>query len=249
MQITAFISGKGGVGKTTLTANIAIALAQHGKKVLVIDLDPQNALGIHLGMDQDEYAGHSRDGLNEGSMFRSPFGVTFVPFGLLPEHELRLFETELRTHPYWLRQALSQLPEDSFDFVLLDTPPGPGVFLHQALMAAHDALVVILADAASFSTVPAILSLIKEYTKERKHFRAANLLLNQLPHRGQLGQQVRDTLMENYGTMMLPIAVHRDSMVAESLAYERPVLQYDPGCEASLEMHHIAEWLINRCSP
>lgn len=246
MQIAALISGKGGVGKTTLTANLAIALAQHGKKVLVIDLDPQNALGIHLGMDQEEYAGHSRDGVNESSMFRSPFGVTFIPFGLIPDNELRLFEAELRARPLWLRQAIAALPDNSFDYILLDTPPGPGVFLRQALMSAHDALAVVLADAASYSTVPGILSLVKEYTVERKHFRGVSLLLNQLPHRGQLGQQVRDTLMEQYGSMMLPISIHRDPMVAESLAYERPVLQYDPGCEASLEIHHIAEWLINR---
>ncbi|MEI7537803.1 MAG: AAA family ATPase, partial [Comamonadaceae bacterium] len=57
MQVIAFISGKGGVGKTTLAANVAIALAQEGKRVLLIDLDVQNALRLHLGMDPLDIAG------------------------------------------------------------------------------------------------------------------------------------------------------------------------------------------------
>lgn len=246
MEITAFISGKGGVGKTTLTANVAIALAQRGKRVLAIDLDPQNALGVHLGLDADDFSGHSRDGLGESAFFQSPFGVTFIPFGLLRDQDLQEFEADLLAHPHWLHQGIIALREQSFDHVLIDTPPGPGVFLQQALLAAQRAFVVVLADAASFATVPGILALVREYTREHAQFNGVNVLLNQVSHRGRLGHQVRSALMATYGHIMLPVAVHRDPMVTESLAYERPVLQYDPSCEASLEIHHIADWLLSQ---
>lgn len=245
MQILTVISGKGGVGKTTLTANVAIALAQRGKRVLAIDLDPQNALGVHLGMDASESAGLARDGLSDNVLFQSPFGVSFIPFGLLQNEELREFEADLRNHKSWLRQGIFALSSLAFDFVLIDTPPGPGVFLHQALQAANRALVVVLADAASFATVQGILALVDEYTVERCGFEGVNLLMNQLSHHSALSHQVRNYMMASYGNLMLPVFVHRDPMVSESLAYERPVLQYAPGCEASIEIHHIADWLLS----
>lgn len=244
MQIVAFVSGKGGVGKTTLCANVAIALSQLGKRVLVIDLDPQNALGLHLGLAPGDPSGHSRDGIEVGSIYQSPFGISFIPFGVLQDAELDEFEDDLKAHPGWLRHGIQQLGEQKFDFILLDTPPGPTVFLRQALHTAHRALAVVLADAASFATVPSILSLCSQYTQDRQHFAGVNLLINQFSHRGQLAHQVRTALLATYGAIVLPAVVHRNQLVAEALAYERPVLQYDPGCEASIEIHNIADWLL-----
>ena len=60
MQIIAFVSGKGGVGKSTLTANVAVALANRNKRVLVIDMDPQNAQHLHMGLDAQELQGWPR---------------------------------------------------------------------------------------------------------------------------------------------------------------------------------------------
>jgi cellulose synthase operon protein YhjQ len=242
MEIIAIISGKGGVGKTTLTANIAIALAQRGKRVLVIDLDPQNALRLHLGMDAEDNAGLTREGITPDAVFDSPFGVKFIPFGAVREAELEEFEVALKAHPYWVRDGIDSLGPH-FDFVLIDTPPGPTVFLHQALLAAPRALAVVLADAASFATVPGIISLAGQYWNG--HTDGLKLLINQMPHRSQLGHQVRTALMENYASRIVPVSIHRDRLVSEALAYERPVLQYEPGCEASLDIQYVADWLLD----
>ena len=88
MEIVAFISGKGGVGKSTLTANVAVGLSMRGKRVLVIDLDPQNIQRLHMGLDPDEIAGLSREGISDDVVFDSPFGVRFIPFGRLQDSEL-----------------------------------------------------------------------------------------------------------------------------------------------------------------
>ncbi len=244
MQVIAFISGKGGVGKTTLTTNIAVALAQHKKRVLLVDLDPQNALRLHLGMDPDDIAGLAREGIALTSVFDSPFDVKFIPFGRIIETDLVEFECELKNNPRWLVDAIDSLPPNSFDFILLDTPPGPSVYLRQALNAAHWALLVALADAASYASIPRMLSLVKEYTVVRSDFYGTHILINQMPTDGKLGHQVRSALYAEHAASMVPVAVHKDMQVSQALAFERPVLQYEPGCKASLDIQYVADWLL-----
>ena len=245
MQVIAFISGKGGVGKSTLAANIAVAMTQRKKRVLLIDLDPQNAQRLHLGMDPDEIAGLVREGISPTSVFDSPFDVKFIPFGRVNEAELEDFEAELKRHPKWVVNGIDTLHESEFDFIILDTPPGPTVYLQQALMAAHRALVIVLADAASYASIPKITALVGHYTAERPDFHGMNLLLNQMPTHGKLGHQVRSALFADHGAQMVPVAIHKDVQVSQALAFERPVLQYEPGCKASLDIQYLADWLLD----
>lgn len=245
MQVIAFISGKGGVGKTTLAVNVAVALAQRKKRVVLIDLDPQNAQRLHLGMDPDEIAGLSREGIAPGSMFDSPFEVKFIPFGRVSEGELMDFESEMKKHPSWVSDGINSLKPDAFDFVLIDTPPGPSVYLKQAILAAHRAFIVVLADAASYASIPKIQSIVNEYTNGQPGFLGLNILINQMPTTGKLAHQVRTAIFADYGDHVVPVAVHKDARVAQALAFERPVLQYEPGCKASLDIQYVADWLLD----
>lgn len=245
MQIVAFISGKGGVGKTTLVSNVAAALVQRKKRVLLIDLDPQNALRFHLGMDPNEIAGLVREGISPHGIFDSPFGMQFIPFGRVASTELADFERELSHHPEWLARGIATLPQQAFDFILLDTPPGATVFLQQALLAAHRALVIVLPDAASLVTIPKILSLVEQYAVGRSEFCGMNLLINQMPDQNALGHQIRSALYSQYGAQVVPVSVHKDSRVAQALAFERPVLEYEPGAKASLDIQYVTDWLLD----
>lgn len=244
MQVIALVSGKGGVGKTTITANLSIALAQHRKRVLVIDLDPQNAVSLHLGLDPNEIAGLAREGINAESVFESPFGVSFIPFGNVVDQELEEFESVLRADANFIHHGLSALDAMRFDYVLIDTPPGATVFLKQALHAANSAIAIVLADAASFTTIPKILSLTAEHTAVIDNFQGVKLLVNQMTEKSVLGQQVRSALYENYAELMIPVAIHKDASVAEALAYERPVLQYKPQGKASLDIQDMVDYLL-----
>lgn len=245
MQIIAFISGKGGVGKSTLAANIAVALAHRKKRVLLIDLDPQNAQRLHLGMDPDEIAGLIREGISPASVFDSPFNVKFIPFGRASEAELEDFEAELKRHPHWVADGIDSLNANTLDFVILDTPPGATVYLQQALLAAHRALGVVLADAASYASIPKITSLVAQYTAGRTSFGGMNLLINQMPVNSKLAHQVRSALYANYAQQLVPVAIHKDARVAQALAFERPVIEYEPGCKTSLDMQYVVDWLLD----
>lgn len=245
MQIVAFISGKGGVGKSTLASNVAVGLSVRGKRVLVIDLDPQNIQRLHMGMDPDEIAGLAREGISDSSVFDSPFGVRFIPFGRLQDGELVEFEHHLRQHPDWVKSGIAALDPDAYDFVLIDTPPGATNYLQQALHAAHRALVVLLADAASFATVSRIMDLIDTHTLHNPDFAGRHIVLNQMPLRSKLSHQVRNTLIAHYGNLVVPVSIRRDVGVPQALAFERPVLQYEPSCAASQGLQAVADWLID----
>jgi cellulose synthase operon protein YhjQ len=244
MQTLAFVSGKGGVGKTTMAANVAVALTQRHKKVLLVDLDPQNAQRFHLSMDPEEVAGLAREGVRATSIFESPFEVSFIPFGRVSEAELEEFESRLAQQPHWLASGLATLAPLAFDYVLIDTPPGPTVFLRQALIAANRAMVVILADAASFATLPKITDWVEQYTRGQGTFEGWHILVNQLPMQGKLAHQVQSALLSAYPGRVVPSAIHRDPRVSQALAFERPVLQYEPSCKASLDIHYFTDWLL-----
>jgi cellulose biosynthesis protein BcsQ len=106
-------------------------------------------------------------------------------------------------------------------------------------------MVVLLADAASYATIPKITSLIEQYTAARTDFQGFHLLLNQVPTHSKLGYQVRSALFSNYAGKLVPVSVHKDPRVAQALGFERPVLQYEPGCSASLDIQSVADWLLD----
>ena len=103
MTVITVISMKGGVGKTTVTSNLSATLAKLGKRVLVVDLDPQNALRLHCGIPVNETAGIARSTLKgvtwKGLDFRGPNGIQVLPFGVLSEEECIEIERHLVEHP------------------------------------------------------------------------------------------------------------------------------------------------------
>lgn len=245
MKVIALVSGKGGVGKTSIAANLAVALAQRGRRVVLIDLDPQNALRFHLGMDPEDSAGLVREGIAPSAAFDSPFGIRFIPFGCVGDAELVAFEQHLRQHPAWVGNGIAGLQEAGVDIVLVDTATGPTVYLQQALATADRALLVTLPDAASYATVDPTLELVRQYAGERQDFEGVHVLINQMPLRGVLGHQVRTALYADHGAGMLPVAIRLDPAVAQALAFERPVLHYEPSCTASLDVQVVAAWLLD----
>jgi cellulose synthase operon protein YhjQ len=245
MKTVAFISGKGGVGKSTVCANLAVALAKRGKKVVVIDLDPQNSQRIHLGLSVDEIAGLVRESIDVKSLFDSPFGVYFIPFGRASEEDLEEFRSELLAEPEWVKNRISSLASCGFDYVFLDTPPGASVYFEQAIRATHKAIVVVLPDAASFLTLPKTAALIEQYTEGRSDFIDAVRLINQMPTESRLGHQVRDAMYSDTSMAIAPLVIHKDHAVSQSMAFERPVLEFEPGCMASLDFQYLADWFLD----
>ena len=249
MKVITVCSAKGGVGKTTVTANLGVGIAQRGFPVLLIDLDSQNALRWHLGgVDEADVDGISAMGVLQrkltDAVFVSPFGVDFIPYGIVDEPHRKAFEQYLAHDPDWLISALVHAGLPSNTIVLLDTPPGPTVYLKQALRASHFALLVILADMASYTTVNALELLIRDFSQGNPSFIGSAYVLNQ-GGSSQLATDVIATLRAHYGIRVLPDTIRQSGEVEDALAFERPLLHYNPECDAAVDMQRMVDWIIN----
>lgn len=249
MFVIAVVSAKGGVGKTTVSANLGVALAMHGRPVLMIDLDPQNALQWHLGGPEKQ----RREGISDlsrgdltlaGVAQRSALGPTFIPFGQNGEPQRIHFEAMLDRKPFWLAGQLgrSGLPPDTI--VILDTPPGPSEYLKQAIQASDFILGVMLADAASFATLPEMEELILSYGRQKTRLPRSAYLINQGSQR-QLARDVVSLYERQLGPRMIPFVLDEHSEVEEALAFEQPVLTYRPDSITSKKIQAVTDWLIN----
>lgn len=251
MKVLAIASAKGGVGKTTVTANLATALSHAGHPVLVADLDPQNALRLHFGLEPSAIDGISRATLAgtpwRASCARSERGVAVLPYGVVNEDDRDLFESHLAAHPHWLRDHLAHLGMVRHAIVLIDTPPGPSVYLRQALAAADMALLVTLPDAASFATLPMMETLVDSYTAGSDDYRGHLHLINQADASRQLSADVAQVMRGQFGERFVG-AVHRDQAVAEALAYDQSVFDYSIDSQAAADLMEVAKTVHARLS-
>jgi chromosome partitioning protein len=248
MKVIAVVSAKGGVGKTTLAANLASVLASSGRRVIALDLDPQNALRLHFGVPLDSVDGLSRATLSgnpwQTVMFDGIDGVTVVPYGALLEDDRRRFEAHIDQHPQWLAQTLHNLRLEPSDIVIVDTPPGSSTYVRNALSAATFALNIVLADAASYAAIPQMERLIETYAAPRAEFGGVGYVVNQIDQSRQLTKDVLKVLRQMLGGKMFPGVIHLDEGVSEALACDTTLIHYDPLSQAAADFRACGAWLM-----
>lgn len=251
MKIVGLVSMKGGVGKTTIAANLATALASTTeRRAVAIDFAPQNALCAHFNQPQKNLLGLSSLGYRDcrwsDIAHDNEFSIGCYPFGTVSESERHTFEAKLAADPEWLRKELLklQLPESAI--VLVDTPPGPSVYLEQVTKCADLVLVVLLPDPAAYITVPMMESWIADQPKSS--LLRSFYLVNQIDNSISLHQDTLLVLQAKLHDRLSPVGLHRDEAVRESLAYQEPFVKRYPYSQTTQDMHNFSEWLVNQLS-
>ena len=250
MSVIGVVSMKGGVGKTSVTANLAVAMAKTlgPGRVSAVDLDPQNALRLHIGLESVDETGVCSQSIAQrnwaGIAFESEYGVRCLPYGEVNEQERGAFEEILHQNSDWIGENIQASGLDDDAIVLIDTPPGPSVYLRQTFACADLVVIVLLADAASYATVSAMESWMDEMQEMFPHVPRL-YLLNQIDRTDLLNKDVADVLQQRLGKRLIPIGIHLDETVREALAFQQPVMAYDPHGQASHDLARLAEYLID----
>lgn len=247
MDIISVVSAKGGVGKSTLTANLAVALRTRGYSVLAVDTDPQNSLHFHFSfrLKSDQglvHAAHS-DHSVQHLISPTPIGVDLLAYGHCTESQRADFEHVLNRSPDWLVRSLHNL-QPRYDLILLDTPPGASSYLAQALSASTLVAGVTLADAGSYVTLPQLQSLVDTYCLPQRHFKGFGIIVNQVDQNKPLNRDVVSMVRASFGESVMGL-IHLDQAVSEALAYGQDLFQYAPHSEAARDIAVCADW-INR---
>ena len=249
MKKIAIVSAKGGVGKSTISAGLGMALLRAGHPVLGVDLDPQNSLRFHLGEHDYRLDGLSRATLEGRSWRRIGYqvnnGLAVLPYGFVNEQDRRTFEQLLIDDPNWLKRNLDSLPLAQDTIVVIDTPPGPSVYLQQALNAAQLVIVVALADAASYATLQQMERLIETYCTPRDDFIDHAFLVNQFDADKTLCKDVLQAMREDHPDKVVGIVRH-DHTVGEALARGVSIIDYDTASPARQNILTWADWITQQ---
>lgn len=249
-HVVAVVSPKGGVGKTTVVANLAAAVAARGRAPILVDLDPQNSSRLYHKMPLDDSRGLAVQSLCDESwadaIFDGPFGVRCLPYGNITEKDRSGVEALVEDREDWLTEGLKQLPVGEQGLIILDTPPGGTVYLSHALRAADLIIFVMLPDAASFVTLPTTDRWLAEFPEQSYHRRRDFVLLNRMNNARSLCRDVQTAMSEQLGERMIPDPVHFDTAVEEALASQQPITEYAPDGVAAGDFRQLADWLLEQ---
>lgn len=232
MKIIAVANRKGGVGKTTTAINIATALTAIGKKVLVLDLDPQGNATTSMGIDKRSCIASSYDVLINNADILSVVKKTEIPgFFILPaKPELAGAEIELidvETREFVLKNALRPLSK-VFDYVLIDCPPSLNLITVNAL-AASDSVIIPLQ--CEFLALEGLTDLVKNINQIKKVFnpdlRVQGIVLTMFDRRNNLSLMVEKDVRQYFGDLVYQTVIPRSVRISEAPSHGKPVLIYD----------------------
>ncbi|WP_220741229.1 ParA family protein [Leuconostoc miyukkimchii] len=230
-QIIALANQKGGVGKTTTSVNLGAALAQAGKRVLLVDIDAQGNATSGSGIDKSELERDSYDVIVDLVPIREVIVAT-DNYDLLPATiQLSGAEIELasqKKREYRLKKALSEVADD-YDFILIDNPPALGLLTVNAFTASDAILIPVQTE---FYALEGLGQLLNTIELVRQQFNAAldisGILLTMYDARTNLAKQVSEEVRNYFGDKVYTTVIPRSVRLSEAPSYGQAIIDFDP---------------------
>lgn len=249
-HVLALAMQKGGVGKTTTTLSLGVALAQRGARVLLIDIDPQANLSQGLGIDPADVEFSIYEVLlnsDQGTAFATrptAIGVDLIPSTLaLAGAELELAGKVGRE--LLLRKALKQT-RSQYDYILIDPPPSLGLFTLNALAVADAVLVPLQVHAYAFKAMPQLEATIALVQDLNPALAIRGILCTMADRRTSLAQIVEQQIRAKYGALVFQTVIPLNTKLAEAPAAGEPIAIYAPESAGAQAYAALAEELEQR---
>lgn len=228
----AVLNQKGGVGKSTTVINLAAYLAKRGRKILVIDADPQGNTTSGLGLDKQKLEQTLYDALfSRAEALKVMQKVTSHQLNILPANEqLAGAEVEMVGVPareLMLKSLLENLPA-LHDYVLIDCPPSLGLLSVNALAAADHVLIPVQAEYYALEGLSQLLSVIQQVKAAlNPSLNILGVLLTMYDSRNLLSDQVKKELEQYFGEKMFKTIIPRNVRLAEAPSFGRTIAEHD----------------------
>lgn len=246
MKIIAVTNQKGGVGKTTTAINLGACLADLGKSVLIIDIDPQGNSTSGLGLDKRKIKKCVYDVLiNEAPADDVVIQTQYPRLFILPATiQLAGAEIELVaaiSREFKLKTALSGM-QKNYDFVLIDCPPSLGLLTLNALSAAHTVLVPIQCE---YYALEGLSQLINTINLVKKHLNPSleieGVVLTMFNARTNLSIQVVDEVKRYFRSKVYKTIIPRNVRLSEAPSHGKPIIDYDPKSKGAEVYYDLAK--------
>ncbi|MEE9271952.1 MAG: ParA family protein [Robiginitomaculum sp.] len=252
-RIISIVNQKGGVGKTTTSINLAAALTLLGKRVLLIDLDPQGNATTGLGLKRGTTDNTLYDVLVEGAPLMDAVIKTNVEGLFLVASDLDMSGAELvignaADRSVRLKNALASYDTD-LDYVLIDCPPALGLLTVNALAASDSVLVPLQCEFYALEGLSQLLKTVElAKVKINPNLVIDGVMLTMHDKRNRLSDQVAADVRKHLGRAVFETIIPRNVRIAEAPSFGMPVVTYDPNCVGAQSYMRLAHEILRRHS-
>ncbi len=250
-KIIALVNQKGGVGKTTTSINLATYLAKLGKRVLLVDLDPQANASSGLGIDPRVLQKH----LYHNLVLKEPLQNTIIQLNaaghdVIPAHSdlagasIELAEVEGRE--YQLLEVLRQV-KNSYDFIVIDSPPSLGLLTINGLVAADEVIIPVQTEYFALEGLGQLLNtinLVQENLQPR--LQLGGIVMTMYDRRNNLARQVVKEVRSHFPGKVFDAVIPRTVRLAEAPSFGQSILQFDSFNKGARAYRALAEEVIER---